>query len=63
MILLLTLDGPVKDPWGKRRIGLAARTTINRQDYGLRWSQKLDSGGLVVGDLVKIELHIEAVAP
>lgn len=58
-----TLDGPVKDPWGKMRIGLAARTTINRQDYGLRWSQKLDSGGLVVGDLVKIELHIEAVAP
>jgi len=57
-----TLEGPVKDPWGKTRIGLTAATTINRQDYGLLWSQKLDSGGLVVGDLVKIELQIEAVA-
>lgn len=57
-----TLEGPVKDPWGKTRIGLTASTTINRQDYGLLWSQKLDSGGLVVGDLVKIELQIEAVA-
>ena len=57
-----TVDGPMKDPWGKMRIGLSATTTINRQDYGLKWSQKLDSGGLVVGDLVKIELHVEAVA-
>lgn len=57
-----TLEGPITDPWGKRRIGISASTTINRQDYGLIWSQKLDSGGLVVGDLVKIELHIEAVA-
>ncbi len=58
-----TLSGPIKDPWGKTRIGLTAATTINRQDYGLKWSQKLDSGGLVLGDLVKIELHLEAVAP
>lgn len=57
-----TLEGPVKDPWGKTRIGLSASTTINRQDYGLTWSQKLDAGGLVVGDLVKIDLQIEAVA-
>lgn len=57
-----TLEGPVKDPWGKTRIGLNAATTINRQDYGLTWSQKLDAGGLVVGDLVKIDLQIEAVA-
>lgn len=57
-----TLDGPVKDPWGKMRIGLTATTTINRQDYGVKWSQKMDAGGLVVSDLVKIELHIEAVA-
>ena len=57
-----TLEGPVKDPWGKTRIGLSATTAINRQDYGLLWSQKLDAGGLVVGDIVKIELQIEAVA-
>ncbi len=57
-----SMEGPVKDPWGKTRIGLSAATAINRQDYGLLWSQKLDAGGLVVGDIVKIELQIEAVA-
>lgn len=57
-----TVEGPVKDPWGKSRIGLSASTTINRQDFGLIWSKKMDSGGLVVGDLVKIQLEIEAVA-
>lgn len=58
-----TIEGPVKDPWGKTRIGLTAATTINRQDYGIKWSQKMDAGGLIVSDVVKIELHIEAVAP
>ena len=60
--LRATLTGPIKDSWGKTRIGLATSTTINRQDYGVRWSQKLDSGGLVVSDLVKLELHLEATA-
>lgn len=57
-----TVEGPVRDPWGKNRIGLSASTTINRQEFGLTWSKKMDSGGLVVGDLVKIQLEIEAVA-
>ena len=56
-----TVQGPIKDPWGKMRMGITAGATINRQDYGVVWSKKLDSGGLVVGDLVKIELHIEAL--
>jgi polyisoprenoid-binding protein YceI len=34
----------------------AAHTTINRRDFGLRWNQDLDSGGVVVGD--KIDIHI-----
>lgn len=57
-----TLAGPVKDPWGKTRISLSASGMINRQDYGVKWSQRLDNGGLVVGDEVKIELEIEAIA-
>lgn len=57
-----TLAGPVKDPWGKTRIGISAATTINRKDYGLLWSQKMDNGSLIVGELVKVELQIEAVA-
>ena len=43
-------------------IGVGANTQINRQDYGVSWSRKLDNGGLAVSDDVKIELNLEARA-
>jgi polyisoprenoid-binding protein YceI len=61
LALPMTINGPVVDPMGKTRIGLEFATTINRQDYGIQWSQKLDSGGLVLADEVKIEIAAEAV--
>jgi polyisoprenoid-binding protein YceI len=42
------------------KIGVGATTEINRQDYGVSWSRKLDNGGMVVADAVKIELNLEA---
>lgn len=56
-----TIAGVITDPWGNTRLGLSAETAINRQDYGVSWSKKLDNGGLVAGDDVTIELEIEAV--
>lgn len=49
------------DPWGKTRIGVEAGLSLNRQDYGVKWSNVMDNGGLVVSNEVKIELGIEAV--
>ncbi len=43
-------------------IGVGANTEVNRQDYGVSWSRKLDNGGMVVADTVKIELNVEAKA-
>lgn len=54
-------DGPVKDPWGKERLGAVVRTTINRKDFGLGWNKVLETGGLLVGEKVEIVLEIEAV--
>lgn len=53
--------GTVNDPWGNTRAGFSAVAKINRQDFKLKWSKKLDTGGLVVGDEVTINLEIEAV--
>ena len=55
------LHGTVKDPWGKIRLGVEAGLTINRNDYGITWGSKLDNGGLVIGNDVKINLLLEAV--
>jgi len=46
---------------GSAHLGIEATTTINRRDFGMTWSATLDSGGLVVGNDVMIELNIEAV--
>ncbi len=46
---------------GKERLGFTAQTSLNRHDFGLKYNPVLETGGVVVGDKVKITLHIEAV--
>jgi polyisoprenoid-binding protein YceI len=50
-----------KDPWGNTRIGASAKGKVNRKDFGLAWSAPLETGGVLVGDEVKLEFDIEAV--
>jgi polyisoprenoid-binding protein YceI len=58
----VTYLGSAKDPWGKERAGFEAELTINRKDFGLAWNAPLEAGGFLVGDDVKINLSIQAVA-
>jgi polyisoprenoid-binding protein YceI len=53
--------GGLTDPWGNERAGYAATTRINRKDFGLNWNQALETGGVLVGDDVKISLEVELV--
>jgi polyisoprenoid-binding protein YceI len=59
--LEVELLGQAKDPFGAERAVFAATTTIDRRDFGLVWSQVLETGGLLVGEKVKIEISIEAI--
>jgi polyisoprenoid-binding protein YceI len=56
------LEPAVSDPWGNRKRGAAARTTINRKDFGLTWNVALEAGGVMVGEQVEIEIEVELVA-
>ncbi len=58
--LPVKLAGPIKDPFGNTRIGLQAKTKLNRRDFGLTYGKVLETGGLVVGDEVEIEINAEA---
>jgi len=58
--LTYSLKGPIKDPWGNTKVGLEAKGTINRQDFGLTWSKALETGGLVVGNDVDLVIDFEA---
>jgi polyisoprenoid-binding protein YceI len=61
----ITLDvefeGRTKDPWGGERVGFSANGKIDRRDFGLMWNQALETGGVVVGNDVKISLEAQAV--
>ena len=48
-----------KDPWGNIKRGAVATTEINRKDYGLNWNQALETGGVMVGDTVKVQLDLQ----
>jgi polyisoprenoid-binding protein YceI len=53
--------GSVTDPWGGERVGFAAKTKIDRKDFGLTWNQALETGGVLVGDEVEIAIEAEFV--
>jgi polyisoprenoid-binding protein YceI len=61
----VTLDveelGGGKDPWGNQRLAFAAKTKIDRGDFGLKWNQVLETGGVLVGEHIEIEADVEVV--
>ncbi len=57
----LEFDGVATDPWGNTKAGFTAETEISRKDFGLEWNVALETGGVLVGDKVKIQLDIQAV--
>ena len=48
-------------PWGDERIGFTASTEVNRKDWGLEFNVALETGGVVVGDKIKLTIDVEAI--
>jgi polyisoprenoid-binding protein YceI len=57
---VVTFEGAGKDPWGNEKVGFSAEGKINRSDYDLTWNAALETGGVLVGDQIKISLQIQA---
>jgi polyisoprenoid-binding protein YceI len=53
--------GTSQSPFGFTVAGFSARTRINRKDFGLTWNAPLETGGVLVGDEVRVSLEVEAV--
>jgi polyisoprenoid-binding protein YceI len=56
----VTYEGSGKDPWGNTKVGFNAEGKLNRSDYGLTWNAALETGGVLVGDQIKVSLEIQA---
>jgi len=62
--VVLDVEGPtppIKDPWGNTRVAFNATTTVNRQDFGVKWNKTMDGGGVVVSDNVNVTIDAEMV--
>jgi polyisoprenoid-binding protein YceI len=59
--LEVTVHGVTRDPQGLDRVGLEMRGTISRGEFGLRWQQALETGGVLVGDEIRISADVAAV--
>ena len=61
VIIPFQFNGKIKDPQGAERIAFEGQTSLSRSAYDITWNKALETGGVVVGDEVKIDLQIEAV--
>jgi polyisoprenoid-binding protein YceI len=54
-------EGRGTDPWGKTRAGFTFRTELDRNDWGLKWNQVLETGGVLVANKVRVEGELQFV--
>ena len=55
--------GKAKDPWGNNKVAFSGRVTIEREEFGAKWNQALETGGWLVGKQVEVDLELQATAP
>ena len=61
VVLDVEYAGQAKSPWGTVSAGFSASTKINRKDWGLTWNQTLETGGVLVGDEITVDIELEIV--
>ena len=54
-------NGVTKDPWGGKRAGFVVTGKVNRTDWGLTWSELIETAGMVVGEDIFIKCEIELI--
>ncbi|MDO4897720.1 MAG: YceI family protein [Rothia sp. (in: high G+C Gram-positive bacteria)] len=57
----LELTGINEDSFGNVRAGLEGNRRINRKDWGLKWNQTLDNGGVMIADRITLEFDLSLV--
>ena len=61
VVLDVYYSGLAKSPWGTMSAGFSAETRISRKDWDLNWTQALETGGVLVGDEIKIVIELEGL--
>jgi polyisoprenoid-binding protein YceI len=59
--LEVEFGGITVDPWGNTRAGFTVTGKINRMDFGISFGAVTETGGLLLGDEVKISANVQFV--
>lgn len=59
--LEVEFGGIAKDPWGNTKAGFTITGKLNRKDFGLTWNSALETGGVLVGEEVKLAIELQFV--
>lgn len=51
--------GTVNDPWGNAKAGFELAGAINRKEWGLTWNAATETGGVLVGEEVKLQMSVQ----
>jgi polyisoprenoid-binding protein YceI len=61
VVLDTQFEGFAVNPWGMKVVAFTATTRINRKDWGLNWNVALETGGVLVGEQIKLDIDVEAI--
>ena len=61
LTLHVTFEGTAQDPWGGERAVFSATGKVNREEFGLTWNQALETGGVLVGKDIDLEIEAEVI--
>jgi polyisoprenoid-binding protein YceI len=61
VVLECEYQGRGTDPWGKTRAGFSFHTELDRREWGLKWNQAIESGGVLVANKVRVEGEVQFV--
>jgi polyisoprenoid-binding protein YceI len=61
MTLQVEQTGTGQDPWGNTRTAFSINATLNRKEFGLEWNQALETGGVLVGEDVTVDIEVQAL--
>ena len=62
VVLQVDFEGASPSPFGDERIAFSAAADVNREDFGLTWNQTRETGGVLIGKTIRIELNVQAIA-
>lgn len=59
--LEVVFEGVQHNPWGQEVIGFSAATELDREEFNMTWNAALETGGVLVGRKLKVEIEAEAI--